>query len=287
MSRGSGQPIPETVSEREIDRRVLRRFLAIAVVFMLAVAAVNASSFATDAARFGLPVHPLQPWLLEYTSIAVILALMPLLALWERRFPVEPGNWRILVPAHVAGSLVYSGLHVAGMILLRKAVFAVLFERPYDFFDEPLTDLVYEYRKDALTYALALMILTILRAVEELRRDAATARAEARTTGRVTLKSGGRTIMLDAAAVEWARAAGNYVEVRATGRTHLARSSLGALEEQLVEAGADMARVHRSLLVGRRFVAETAPAGDGDLRIILRDGTELRGSRRFRENLGT
>src|SRR5690606_33603461 len=103
---------------------------------------------------------------------------------------------------------------------------------------------------------------------------------------RVTLKSGGRTIMLDAAAVEWARAAGNYVEVRATGRTHLARSSLGALEEQLGEAGADMARVHRSLLVGRRFVAETAPAGDGDLRIILRDGTELRGSRRFRENLG-
>ncbi|MCR5855617.1 LytTR family DNA-binding domain-containing protein [Mesorhizobium sp. J428] len=287
MSHGSGQPIPETVSEREIDRRVLHRFLAIAVAFMLAVAAVNASSFVTDAARFGLPVTPVEPWLLEYTSIAVILALMPLLALWERRFPVEPGNWRILVPAHVAGSLVYSGLHVAGMILLRKAVFAVLFERPIDFFDEPLTDLVYEYRKDALTYALALMILTILRAVEELRRDAATARAEARTTGRVTLKSGGRTIMLDAAAVEWARAAGNYVEVRAAGRTHLARSSLGALEEQLGEAGADMARVHRSLLVGRRFVAETAPAGDGDLRIILRDGTELRGSRRFRENLGT
>lgn len=287
MSRGSGQPIPEMASEREIDRRVLRRFLAIAAVFMLAVAAVNASSFVTDAARFGLPVPPVEPWLLEYTSIAVILALMPLLALWERRFPIEPGNWRILVPAHIAGSLVYSGLHVAGMILLRKVVFAVLFERPYDFFDEPLTDLVYEYRKDALTYALALMILTILRAVEELRRDAATARAEARTTGRVTLKSGGRTIMLDAAAVEWARAAGNYVEVRAAGRTHLARSSLGALEEQLGEAGADMARVHRSLLVGRRFVAETAPAGDGDLRIILRDGTELRGSRRFRENLGT
>ena len=107
----------------------------------------------------------------------------------------------------------------------------------------------------------------------------------ARQTGRVTLKSGGRTIWIDARTFDWAEAAGNYVEVRAAGRSHLARIGLAALEAQLREAGLDVVRIHRSFLVNRGSLQEVQPLGDGDFQVKTKDGAILRGSRRYRRNL--
>jgi DNA-binding LytR/AlgR family response regulator len=74
--------------------------------------------------------------------------------------------------------------------------------------------------------------------------------------------------------------------VRAGGQTHLARIGLTALAEQLAEAGIDVARIHRSTIVNRAKVRETAPLGDGDFRLKMADGSELRGSRRYRQASG-
>jgi DNA-binding LytR/AlgR family response regulator len=158
----------------------------------------------------------------------------------------------------------------------------LLFGRAYVYFDDVPTDLLYEYRKDLLPYAVIILLLTLVRSVEEHRREAEAARAEARDTGRLTLKTGGRTLFLDAQSLDWASAAGNYVEIRANGATHLARLSLTALEQQLSAAGVEVARVHRSRLVNRNKVREIAPTADGDFRVKMTDGTEFRGSRRFR-----
>jgi DNA-binding LytR/AlgR family response regulator len=87
--------------------------------------------------------------------------------------------------------------------------------------------------------------------------------------------------------VEWAKAADNYVEVKANGVTHLARMTLAALETQLRLAGIDAVRVHRSYVVNRAWISEIIPSGDGDFRIRMSDGSELRGSRRYRENLAS
>ncbi|WP_048648411.1 LytTR family DNA-binding domain-containing protein [Nitratireductor soli] len=273
------------LSDREIDRRVLLRVTLIAAGFVLAVGVVNASTLVADAARAGQPIDVRVPWILEFTSIVIVVLLVPLVALWERRFPISSGGWLALLPAHLAGSLVFCGLHVAGIVVLRKALFWLLFGRHYVFFEAPVSDLLYEYRKDLLSYALILLVLNLMRTVEEQRREAAVARAEARASGRLTLRSGGRTILLRADAVEWARAAANYVEIRAEGRTHLARISLSALQEQMADAGAEAMRVHRSFLVNTARVREVAPARDGDFRIVMADGSELRGSRRYRHNL--
>lgn len=271
--------------EFQIDRRVLLRGMAIAAAFMAASVIVNASTIVADAARVGREIDVRLPWLMEITSSLVIVALVPLVAFWENLHPVASGRWRRVIPAHILGSLVFSGLHIAGMVVLRKLVAWAFFGEPYVFFDAPLSDLVYEYRKDLLTYALTLLVLNLLRGIEEQRREAATARAEARSTGKLTLKSGGRTIHLNAESVDWAQAAANYVEVRAEGRTHLARISLQALADQMVEAGADPVRVHRSYIVNGAKVREVAPLRDGDFRVVLADGSEIRGSRRYRQNL--
>ena len=273
------------LDERAIERRILQRATLIAAAFFVVVVFVNASSLITDATRVGHQLDPRVPWLLEVTSIAVIVALVPVIALYERRFPFDPETWPVFVAAHIVGSFVFSALHVAGMIALRQIAYRLVLEQPYTFFDEPISDLLYEYRKDVLAYSMTVLVLTLMRGIEEHRREAAVARLDARETGRLTLKSGGRTIFVHAREFEWAQAAANYSEIRANGRTHLARISLAALEEQLSAAGIDAVRIHRSHLVNRAKVTEIAPSRDGDFRVRTADGSELRGSRRYRSNL--
>ena len=179
----------------------------------------------------------------------------------------------------------FSLLHIALFIVLRTAAYSVILGMSYSFFTDLPTDLLYEYRKDIFPYSVLILMLGLQRSLEEHRREAEAARADARQTGKLTLKAGGRTIFLDAASLDWASAAGNYVEIRANGATHLARISLAALEQLLGDAGVDVARVHRSHLVNRAKVREIAPVRDGDFTIRMADGSELRGSRRYRQEL--
>lgn len=268
-----------------LERRVLRRVVVIAALFLAAVAIINALTITTEMERSGLAYDAREPWLLEFTSVLALFALVPLVGLYERRFPFSPDTWRSAIPWHILGSVLFSAGHILGMWLLRTLTYPLVIGHPYVFFDDLPTDLLYEYRKDILPYAVVVLTLTLVRSLEEHRREAEAARAEARETGRLTLKSGGRTIFLDAKSLDWAEAAGNYVEIRANGATHLARLTLAALEQQLADAGVDVARVHRSYLVKRLKVQQVEPAGDGDFRIRMADGTELRGSRRYRTAL--
>lgn len=272
-------------AEPAVDSRVARRAFAIALAFFPVVGVINALSLITDAERAGLTFDPREAFILELSSAAGLLASFPLLVLLERRLPLTGETWRRAVLAYAVASLAFSALHVGIMVLLREILFRLLLARDYSFFDNPLRDSLYEYRKDLLPYAVIMLVLGLMRRLEESRLEAAAARADARDSGRLTLKSGGRTIWLDAASLDWAEAAGNYVEIRALGRTHLARISLSALAEQLDEAGVDIARVHRSRLVNRGKIAEIVPSGDGDFRVRMKDGSELRGSRRFRQDV--
>lgn len=272
-------------AESAIDQRVARRALVISALFFSLAGLVNAVSLLTDAERQALILDPRLPWILECTSVAALIALVPLVARLERRFPLTVESWLPVLPVYAAASIVFSALHVIGMVLLRKLVFAAFLGHDYSFLDEPLRDLLYEYRKDLLPYAAVVLVLSLLRTLEEHRHEAAAAKADARATGKLTLKCGGRTIFLDAKSFERAEAAGNYVEVRANGATHLARIGLAALGEQLGEAGIKTVRIHRSHLVNLAKVSEVAPAGDGDFRVRMADGSDLRGSRRFRHLL--
>lgn len=268
----------------EIDRRVAIRTWLIATAFLGVVGGINVLSLLTEAEREGNALDWRVPVVLEATSIAVLIAVTWAAILLERRMPLTADNWRKALAVYAGASIAFSGLHIAGMYALRKLAFAAL-GQSYSMLDVPLRDVVYEYRKDLLPFAIAMLVATLLRRLEEQRIEAAGVRDEARETGRLTLKSGGRTIFIEAAKLEWAQAAGNYVEVRASGRTHLARITLAALKDQLAEAGVDIAQAHRSLLVRRDSVREIVPTRDGDFRILMGDGIELRGSRRYRDEL--
>ena len=78
--------------------------------------------------------------------------------------------------------------------------------------------------------------------------------------------------------IDWVQAAGNYVELRAGGRTIVHRSSIGAAERDLAEHG--FVRIHRSILVRRDRIARVRPQD-----VVLVDGTQLRIGKRYRGDL--
>lgn len=78
--------------------------------------------------------------------------------------------------------------------------------------------------------------------------------------------------------IDWVQAAGNYVELRAGGRTIVHRTSIGAAERDLAEHG--FVRIHRSTLVRRDRIARVRPVD-----VILTDGTHLKIGKRFRSQL--
>ncbi|KQV05905.1 LytTR family DNA-binding domain-containing protein [Devosia sp. Root105] len=275
----------DLTGEAALERRVARRVWVIMTLFLIAIGVLNALGILTEAQREGRVLDPRVPFILELTSVLAMVALAPLVILFERSVPFTAETWRSALLWHALGSIVFSLLHIALFIVLRTGAYSVILGMSYSFFTDLPTDLLYEYRKDIFPYSVLILMLGLQRSLEEHRREAEAARADARQTGKLTLKAGGRTIFLDAASLDWASAAGNYVEIRANGATHLARISLAALEQLLSDAGVDVARVHRSHLVNRAKVREIAPVRDGDFTIRMADGSELRGSRRYRQEL--
>ena len=272
----------EQDAERRAGLHALLAFSAMALAFWV----VNATSIIMEEARDGESFNAWKAWFLEGSSTVYLLILCWIaVGPWERRFPLGGASWTRWLPAHIGGALVFSLLHVTAMGVTRDALYPVLFNTDYHFFENPLQTFIYELRKDVLSYVSVLLTLTGFRTIEWHRLEAAAARTEARTHHRVNLKCGGRVMHLAASDFSSARAAGNYVEARFGARQHLARMTLNQLDQLLREAGVDSVRVHRSWLVNRDMIAQTAPTGEGDVTLTLSNGETVPGSRRYRDRL--
>ena len=72
----------------------------------------------------------------------------------------------------------------------------------------------------------------------------------------------------------------NYVRLRAGADSHRLRATIGSLAERLDPA--QFLRLNRSTLVRLDAVREMNEWSHGDFRVVMRDGTELIWSRRYR-----
>jgi two-component system, LytTR family, response regulator len=102
---------------------------------------------------------------------------------------------------------------------------------------------------------------------------------------RVPVRTAGRTVFVDLAAVDWLEAADNYVRLQVRQREYLVRETLAALEAQIDPDR--FVRIHRSVIVQVDRIAELRPTSHGDAEVTLRDGTRLAVSRTCRERLST
>jgi two-component system LytT family response regulator len=101
--------------------------------------------------------------------------------------------------------------------------------------------------------------------------------------GRIVVRDRDRVLLIDVADIDWVGADGDYVRVHAAGKSHLLRDTMAAMEERLDPA--TFVRIHRSTIVNVDRIRELRPYSSREYSVILRDGTRLRLSRRFRDRL--
>jgi two-component system LytT family response regulator len=149
----------------------------------------------------------------------------------------------------------------------------------------------------------------LLKPVDEQRLQAAVARARARTPDadpdwtarlvaalqqmagqgsprwcrRLAIRGAGRVVLLDVADVDQIESAGNYVQVHQGRKQHLLRETMAGLEARLDPER--FVRVSRAAIVNIDRVRELQPMFNGDFVVVLKDGTEVAGSRRYRDAL--
>jgi LytTr DNA-binding domain len=258
--------------------RAARTVYAVIAGVIFATALVNAFSTAHDKTRGGDAYSLGLPLLWEMSSAVATVAFTPLIYFgvrWMRSARSWYGR-----AALVAGvTLLFSALHIGGMVALRKLAMAMA-GGSYSF-GISLSELAYEFRKDVVTCFL--LGATLWLAARYLDRRAAQG---VHISGppqpqALWLRDGSTHIKIDPRDVIRVSSAGNYVEYSlASGRTHLIRGTLSAEEARLKPF--QIVRVHRARLVNLKRVSglELRPGGDFELKFD--SGQVVSGSRRYR-----
>lgn len=239
---------------------------------------VNAASQAHDLAEAGVATRGWEPWVWEGSSLIAWLLLMPVIggvALTLRERP-----WWQQLAGNLLATIPVSAVHVLVMVALRQPPYRLNGLR-YGF-DWGGANLLYEWRKDVLSYAIVALAF-LIHARFQAAPVAAAAPDPAPEPPRLEVRDQGRTWWLAPADIAWAAAAGNYVELHTAHGALLHRVTLAALAETLAPHG--FARIHRSRLVRKAAIRAVAPTPSGDFEVELADGTRLAGSRRYRSEL--
>ncbi|WP_299692594.1 LytTR family DNA-binding domain-containing protein [Hydrocarboniphaga sp.] len=233
-----------------------------------------------------------EPVVWEFSSCLMLLALVPAVLLYERRFPLRWQHWRRSAALHLAGSLAFSLSHVAGMVGLRALAYAAMNSR-YDFGDWP-RELLYEYLKDVRSYVYMLAILYAYRLLLLRLQGEARLLAEPEEGApvepierpeRFLVRKLGKDFLVAARDVEWLEAAENYVNLHVRGHAYPLRSTMSAIEQRLDPER--FLRVHRRYIVNLDQIAHIEPLDTGDARLLLKDGAKLPCSRTYRAALKT
>jgi hypothetical protein len=243
----------------------------------VAVALVNATSAIMEHRQIGLDIHWSEPVLWEVSSVVVIVALAPLIGMAVRRWPLRGDSLPMAALIHFGLTIPFSLAHILAIFVVRETAYWAVGER-YGFFDQGVaTTLLYEWRKDVLTYA------ALAAAYSWFQRQAERPPPERPGDQRIEIRDGGVAVFLAPADILFVEAAGNYVEFHTPARTHLVRGTLASWEARLAARG--FARVHRSRLVNRTRIRALKPTASGDVEITLDDGRTVLGSRRYRDAL--
>jgi hypothetical protein len=294
--------------------RPLRRRaeLAFWAVLLLVQAAFNSVVTLIDLRSAGRPVAAWEPALWELSSVLVVGLLIPAIVAFERRFPLHWDTLPRHLPWHVAGSVAYCTVHLAGMMALRHLAYGAMGSE-YRLNGPWWAQWGYEYLKDVRTYALIVSSLVGYRfLLLRLQGEARVLDTAPEPTGtdipspvaseapadpvpgpavlpapqrpeRFLVRKLRREFLIAASDIAWLQAEANYVGLHVNGHDYLVRSTLADFLTQLDPAR--FVRVHRSYAVNLDAVAEIEPLDSGDARLRMKDGSTVPCSRRYRSAL--
>lgn len=100
---------------------------------------------------------------------------------------------------------------------------------------------------------------------------------------RLAIKDGDETTLLDIKDIDWVDAAGDYMCIHANGQTHIMRTTMKELEEQL-DPGI-FQRVHRSTIVNLDRIVKVCNHMNGEYFLVLSNGNSIKMSRSYKDKV--
>jgi two-component system LytT family response regulator len=159
----------------------------------------------------------------------------------------------------------------------------------------PLVIFATAFAEHALAAFDANAIDYVLKPIDQIRFDQAMSRVKKHWHGlsatahaatranyvrRISVNTGEHSRVIPVADIDWVRADGNYVRIHVGGKSYLHRETLRHLLESLDPN--EFLRIHRSIVVNVDRIHEVHTLFQGHAEVVLRDGTRLDLSRRFR-----
>jgi DNA-binding LytR/AlgR family response regulator len=177
------------------------------------------------------------------------------------------------------------------MVLLRIGAYSIV-GRSYTF--APFWgEWLYHFGNDFLTYAMFLAGLPAIHAyglwldAKLHRNDGVVPRAapleKSALVDRLVVRKRNREFILAATEIDRIESAGNYIVVHAALESYRLRDSLDGVLRRL--GGEHFVRVHRAHVVNIARIREIQPWDHGDYRIVMKDGSFVNFSRRYRSRL--
>ena len=190
------------------------------------------------------------------------------------------------MPLYLLASVGWSLLHVVGMMVLRHLAYVSL---GYRYQDDAgwLERFAYEYLKDVRTFAMFVALEHFASWFGRRRQGEASLLAEPDVGPPVEpverpqhflVRKLGKEFLVATADVEYAQAAGNYVNLRVRGHDYPLRITMAVLEQRL-DPG-EFLRPHRSWLIHRGQLRSIEPLDGGEALLHMADGAKVPCSRR-------
>ena len=99
----------------------------------------------------------------------------------------------------------------------------------------------------------------------------------------LAIKDGSEVTRVNVKDIQWIDAAGDYMCVHTTDKTHIMRRTMKELDEELDPR--KFVRVHRSAIVNINYVQKLVSHISGEYHLILENGSELKVSRSHRDQV--
>jgi hypothetical protein len=100
---------------------------------------------------------------------------------------------------------------------------------------------------------------------------------------RFAVKQNGRILFINANDIDLITSEGNYVNLHTNGKSYLVRETMKAMEQKLDPSA--FLRIRRSAIIRVERIKELHPLFNGEFEIVLKNGTKISSSRRYRKNL--
>lgn len=244
---------------------------------------LNTTTTLMEARRAGSALPLWEPLCWEATSIIIVAILVWPLAQLLKHWPRQwAWYWQGLL--HLCALLLFSTLHVAAMVALRKLWYAAM--HSHYVFGDWRYEFIYELRKDAVAYLSLVIIISAYRFIVRRIQGESSLLAKTEDTTEVMpdkllVKKLGKEFLIAVDSIDWVEAAGNYANLHVGERVFPMRITMTQLSQQL--PANQFARIHRSTIVNLNQVAHIESQDAGDYALTLTNGRQLTLSRRYRD----